>query len=69
MRLTVPACKIMLILSLHTFTLYNPTYGLGHESGKTYLFSNQESRALQRDAHHLMWIPCHRVGPKGKKSR
>lgn len=57
------------ILSPRTFALSEPTVGRGPRSGKTYLFPNQESRALQRDAHHLVWIPGHRVGPKGNKSR
>lgn len=28
-----------------------------------YLLSDQDCRALQRHAHHLMRVPCDRVGP------
>lgn len=28
-----------------------------------YLLSDQQGRALQRNGHHLVWVPCHRVGP------
>lgn len=39
------------------------------ESPPLYLLSDQDGRALQGNAHHLVRVPRHRVGPAKKKTK
>lgn len=39
------------------------------EQDEAYLLSDQQGRTLQRHRHHLVWVPCHRVGSEVNKKK